>query len=286
MRLSPDKNGKKPIPMTKKKLYLYCTVLLTVFLTSCNGVQQILKSGRPEVMYQQALYYYEKEKWTKAASLFEGASPYYVAKPQEDSIAFMHAYCKFKNREYDVVTSELDLFRRKHTRSIFLEDAEGMLALSYFYLSPGPTRDQSMTTQALVAINEFMVHYPTNEKIDEFRKLNQILTERLHDKAFLNAYTYYKIERYKSAIFSLKNALKEYPESKHREEIMYLIVKSGYELASNSVQDKQADRYLSMLDSYYSFVAEFPESSYVKELDRLAKHAKDFLDRNNKENTL
>ena len=41
-----------------------------------------------------------------------------------------------------------------------------------------------------------------------------------------------------------------------------------------------------MLDSYYSFVAEFPESSYVKELDRLAKHAKDFLDRNNKENTL
>ena len=24
--------------MTKKKLYLYCTVLLTVFLTSCNGV--------------------------------------------------------------------------------------------------------------------------------------------------------------------------------------------------------------------------------------------------------
>ena len=32
----------------------------------------------------------------------------------------------------------------------------------------------------------------------------------------------------------------------------------------------QADRYLSTLDSYYSFVAEFPESHYLKELDRLA----------------
>lgn len=272
--------------MTKKKLYLYGTLLLAVLSTGCNSVQQVLKSGRPEVMYQQALDFYEKGKWTKAATLFEGASPYYVGRPQEDSIAFMHAYCKFKNREYGVVTSELDLFRRKHTRSIFLEDAEGMLALSYFYLSPEPTRDQSMTTQALVAINEFMARYPESDKIDEFRKMDQILIERLHDKAFLNAYTYYKIERYKSAIFALKNALREYPESKHREEIMYLIVKSNYELAANSVRDKQTDRYLSMLDSYYSFVAEFPESSYQKELARLAEHARDYLDRNNKENTL
>ena len=54
-------------------------------------------------------------------------------------------------------------------------------------------------------------------------------------------------------------------------------------VADNSVQDKQADRYLSTLDSYYSFVAEFPESHYLKELDRLAQNAKDFLDRNNKE---
>ena len=64
---------------------------------------------------------------------------------------------------------------------------------------------------------------------------------------------------------------------------MYLIVNSGSKLAANSVQDKQADRYLSTLDSYYSFVAEFPESHYLKELDRLAQNAKDFLDRNNKE---
>ena len=32
----------------------------------------------------------------------------------------------------------LDDFRRKFGRSVFLEDAEGILALSYFYLAPGP----------------------------------------------------------------------------------------------------------------------------------------------------
>ena len=49
---------------------------------------------------------------------------------------------------------------------------------------------------------------------------------------------------------AFKNALKQYPESKRREEIMYLIVDSGYRLASNSISEKQTDRYLSMRDAY------------------------------------
>ena len=63
---------------------------------------------------------------------------YYSGTMQEDSIAFMTAFCKFKTRDYEVATSMLDDFRRKFGRSVFLEDAEGILALSYFYLAPGP----------------------------------------------------------------------------------------------------------------------------------------------------
>lgn len=97
-------------------------------------------------MYQTALKHYQNQKWSKAAMLFEAAAPYYSGTMQEDSIAFMTAFCKFKTRDYEVATSMLDDFRRKFGRSVFLEDAEGILALSYFYLAPGPTRDQTMTT--------------------------------------------------------------------------------------------------------------------------------------------
>ena len=117
-------------------------------------------------------------------------------------------------------------------------------------------------------------------------KINTELTERLHEKAYLNAYTYYKTGKYKSAIVAFKNALKQYPESKRREEIMYLIVDSGYRLASNSISEKQTDRYLSMLDSYLSFKEEFPESTHIKSLDRMAQQARDYLDRNNKDNNI
>lgn len=227
---------------------------------------------------------YQKEKWSRASTLFEGVAPYYAGTPREDSITFYNARCKFKNRDYETAASLFDEFRRKFGRSAFIEDAEGMYALCFFYLSPGPSRDQTMTGQALIAINEFMSHYPTSDRTEDFKKINEDLTERLHDKAYLNAYTYYKIGRYKSAIVALKNALKLYPNSSHREEIMYMIVDASYYFADNSIAEKQTDRFISMLDSYLTFKEEYPESAHMKELERMAKHARDYLDRNKKEN--
>ena len=237
-------------------------------------------------MYDKALEYYAKEKWTRASTLFEGALPYYSGTTREDSISFFNARCKYKNRDYETASLLFDDFRRKFGRSVFIEDAEGMFALCYYYLAPGPSRDQTMTSQAIIAVNEFMSRYPDSKQVENFKSINEELTQRLHDKAYLNAYTYYKIGKYNSAIVALKNALKKYPESTHREEIMYLIVDASYRYASNSIEEKQTDRYLSMLDSYLSFKEEFPESKHIRELERMAKHAKDYLDRNKKDNNI
>lgn len=253
-------------------------------LTGCAGVNALLKSGQPDLMYSKAMEYYEKGKWSRASTLFEGAQHYYAGTPREDSISFFNARCKFKGHDYDTASQLLDEFRRKFGRSAFIEDAEGMYALCFYHLAPGPSRDQTMTGQALIAINEFMSRYPGSDQIENFRSINKELTQRLHDKAYLNAYTYYKIGKYKSAIVALKNALKTYPDTDHREEIMYMIVDAGYHFASNSIEEKQTDRYLQMLDSYLSFKEEFPQSAHLKELDRMAKHAKDYLARNKSEN--
>ena len=270
--------------MKRTLLYALCPVVAAVILSGCGGINSLLKSGKPDLVYAKALEYYEREKWQRASTLFERVQHYYAGTPREDSLSFFNARCKYKNRDYETASTLFEDFRRKFGRSPFIEDAEGMYALCFYYLSPGPTRDQTMTGQALVAINEFMSRYPESSRTEDFRKINEELTQRLHEKAYDNAYTYYKIGRYKSAITSLKNALKQYPESKHREEIMYLIVDASYRLASNSVSDKQTDRYLSMLDSYLSFKEEFPESKHLKEIDRMAQHARDYLDRNgNKE---
>ena len=266
--------------------YAVCGAVLAALLAGCSGINALIKSGQPELIYSKALEYYKIGKWQRASTLFESAQPYYTGTSREDSISFFNARCKYKNRDFDTASTLLDDFRRKFGRSAFIEDAEGMYALCFYYLSPGPSRDQTMTGHALIAINEFMSRYPQSDRVENFRKINTELTERLHEKAYLNAYTYYKTGKYKSAIVAFKNALKQYPESKRREEIMYLIVDSGYRLASNSISEKQTDRYLSMLDSYLSFKEEFPESTHIKSLDRMAQQARDYLDRNNKDNNI
>ena len=265
-----------------KKITLNLIVIATVasLFFSCSGLGKVVKSGDPELIYQTALKLYKAEKWTRASDMFEACQGYYVGSEREDSIAFFSARSKFKDRDYHEASLGFDEFRRKFGRSSFIEDAEGLYALCEYYMAPEPSRDQSLTAKAIVSINNFMERYPESERNEAFRGIIEELTGRLHEKNFLNAYSYFKTEKYKSAVIAFRNALKTYDETPYREQIMYYIVVSNYRLAHNSIPEKQADRYLSMLDSYYSFIEEFKESKHSKELARYFKEAKDFIDKN------
>ncbi len=267
-----------------KRLLTYILALAAVAITSasCDGVNKALKTNDPQYVYEQALKFYGEEKWRQASDLFTACRHVYVGSPREDSLSFYNAHCKFKDRNWDEASMMLDEFRRKFGRSPFIEDAEGMYALCYFYMSPGPQRDQSVTTEAIIAITEFQSRYPNSDKREQFDEMLDILTERLMEKSYLNAYTYYKIGRYKSAIVAFKNSLKQYPESHRKEDIMYYTTLSAYRLAANSIESKQVDRYLATLDYYFSFISEYPESKYRKELENIAERSRDFIDKNRK----
>lgn len=252
-----------------------CAVALAS--TGCGPFNKLLKSGDNDKIYAEGRAQLDAAKYSRAITCFEQVQPYFVGTMREDSLAYYLAYAHFKNDDFVTSSELLDEFRRKFTRSPFLEDVEGMYALSFYYLSPEPMRDQTTTTQALTAIQEFLGRYPNSTRRAAFEQMVRELTQKQYDKALLNAKTYYTIGRYKSAVPALKNALKKYPDTPHREELMYLIVKSSYELAHNSIESLQRDRYLSMMDSYYSFVAEFPDSKHVKELTRMQEEAKKFI---------
>lgn len=279
----PRAYARKPFEMKKFIQNLIVVAAVAAMFLSCSGLSKVAKSGDPELMYNTALRLYKAEKWTRASDMFDACAGYYIGSEREDSIAFFSARSKFKNRDYHEASANLDEFRRKFGRSLFIEDAEGMFAMCEYYLSPEPSRDQTQTAKAIVTLNTFIERYPNSERVEPFRQLIEELTARLHEKNFLNAYTYFKVQRYKSAVVAFKNALKNYDNTTYREQIMYYIVVSNYRLAHNSVAEKQADRYLAMLDSYYSFIEEYADSKYKKELDRYFKEAKDFIDKNKQE---
>lgn len=140
-------------------------------------------------------------------------------------------------------------------------------------------RDQTNTHKAIMAIGEYLNRYPNSTKKESLMENVTELQQRLYDKSMENAKLYYDIGYYNSAIVALRNAIELYPETNHRELLSYLIVRSHYLYAKNSIPEKQRQRYMDLQDAYYSFVAEYPESSYRKEVDKMQEEAKKFLAR-------
>ncbi|MFW6275443.1 MAG: outer membrane protein assembly factor BamD, partial [bacterium] len=89
------------------------------------------------------------------------------------------------------------------------------------------------------------------------------------------------LERYKASIIALNNSLQEYPNTKYREEIMYLILKSNFLLAKNSIQSKKKERFQNAIDAYYSFAEEYPSSKYLNEAESIYQRSNKYLSINN-----
>lgn len=207
----------------------------------------------------------------------ESLNQVFAGTERADTLAYYYGAALYKDGDFVTSGKVFDAFRRTYSRSPFVEDAEYMYAKGLYYSSPSSRRDQTTTSQAIVAIDEYLNRYPNSPKKESLQECINDLQQRIYDKAMENAKLYYDIGYYNSAIVALRNAINTYPESNHRELLSYLIVRSHYLYAKNSVETKQRQRYMDMQDAYYSFVAEYPESAYRKEADKMQADSKNSL---------
>ena len=95
--------------------------------------------------------------------------------------------------------------------------------------------------------------------------------DRLHMKLEKKDYDavclYSKTENFRAAVTSATSFMQDYPRSKNREEVMFILVKNAYYLALNSVDEKKKERIEQAMERYRTFVAEFPASMHDSEAD-------------------
>lgn len=247
-------------------------------LGACSSYSKLLKGTDHQAQYEAAKSYIESGKYERARMLLEKVRMPYVATPQADSIMFFEGLVQYREKQWDVSGEVFDRFRVQYQRSPLLEQAEYMYAEGLYNSSPEAVRDQSATVQAIDAIDTYTSRYPGSEHREQMLAQRAEMVGKLHDKSFLNARTYYKIGEFKSAITALRNAQKEYPESKHREDILNLIVLSSYEYAANSIPAMRRERYLDMMERYLNYIAEYPEGQYAEHLKRLNDRAQKYVD--------
>ena len=252
----------------KTYVNLLAVIILTL-ISSCSGYEKLLKSSDYAMKYDKALEYFENEEYVRAGTLFDQISTIYRGTTKADTVYYYQAKSYYMQRDYILAGHHFNNLSMNYPNSVFREEAEFMVAYCYYEQSPKPSLDQASTEKAIATFQLYLYQNPGSERTAEALAYIDELRNKLVQKSYMSGKLYYNLGDYKASIISLQNSLNDFPDTEHREELMFLLVKSHFLLAENSIVQRQKERYQSTVDEYYSFVGEFPESRYRREADKI-----------------
>jgi outer membrane protein assembly factor BamD len=252
------------------KVKYILSILAIVVLISCKSeYQKLLTSNDYEKQYNKALEFYEKKEYFKAYELFEKVLPAYRLSEKAEKINYLIARCYYEEGDYLMAAYYFERYTLTFPSSEYAEEAFYFTAISYYNNSPKYSLDQTYTVKAISSFQNYINKYPKGMYVKQSNDYIAQLREKLEKKAFENSKLFHSIGDYKAAVISLKNCLKDYPDSKYREEIMYLIFESGYFLAQNSIESKKQERMELAMQDYRTYIDEFPQGKWAKDAEKL-----------------
>jgi len=261
----------------KDKFFIYIVLALFIALASCGKYEKILKSTDYRLKYEKAIEYLEDEDYVRSATLLDQVSNVYKGTTKADTVLYYKAKAYFGQRDYIMSGYYYDELAKTFPNSPFAEESAFMKAFCFYKQSPRPSLDQEYTYKAIDAFTLFLINHPRSEKREDCLKYIDELREKLVEKSYNVAKLYFDLEQYKAAQIALRNSLSEFPDTKYREEIMFLILKAHYLVAVNSVEEKKDERYQATVDEYYSFIGEFKEGEYANEANDIYNDSMNYL---------
>lgn len=250
-------------------LSLFAVLCAMTLLSGCSEYYKIQKSGDYNLKYEKAKAYYEYEDYYHAKALLDDVVSVFRGSDKAEEVAMLYANCHFKMHDYTMAAYYFESFYKNYAFSENTEEAYFMSANCYYKESPRVDLDQACSRKAIDAMQTYLNKYPQGRHVAEANAVITEMRQKLEEKSYLTAKLYFKIGEYQAATITLKNSLKEFPDTKYREELMYMVVKANFLLAENSVDDKKAERYQSMVTEYYSFIDEYPQSQYLTEIEEM-----------------
>ncbi len=253
--------------------------LSVILLASCSEYQKLLKSTDPELKYSKAVQYFEKGDFMRASSLFDEVTSYFRGTERSEEILNYLAKSYMGQKDYFTATEYYKTYTKTYPKGKYIDEAKYMIGYCYYLDSPDARLDQTSTMSAFSALQEFVDLYPQSPKVSEAYKLIEELKDKLAYKQFLSSKLYYNLgnylwNNYESAVITAQNALKDYPDTKYREELLFIVLESKYQQALQSIQEKKIERYRNTIDEYYNFINEYPQSRFKRQAERIFNESK------------
>lgn len=260
--------------MRKKiSIVLFYLLAMTV-MSGCSGYNKILKASDYNTKYSLAKTYFMEGHFTSCSSILEECVAYQRGTAQAEESMYLLATCYYNLEDYLSASQYYMACYRSFPNSTYSESCLYWSGKSLFLDTPDPRLDATSTENAIMQLQRFVETYPSSKFRPDAEQMIYTMYDRLVEKEIGTAELYYSMgnylgNNYRSSIIVAQNALRDYPYTKYREKLSMLVLKAKFQMAQESVLDKRDERYRDAIDEYYAFKNEFPESSYMKEADKM-----------------
>ncbi len=244
-----------------------------------NAYTKLLKNGTNEEKYEAAQRYYGQEEYGKSVTLLEQVVRFYRGTADAENIMYLLASAYTRRKDYISGAHYYQGYVNGYPHGARYQECLYMLGYCYFQQSPEPELDQTNTEKAIEQFELYLAQYPYGKHCDEVRGLLRQLREKLAERELTNARLYYNMgdyrgNNYRAAIITAQNAMNDYPDSDYMEEFAWIVVRSKYKEAMQSVAAKQEARCEDAYDECYYFLQEYPETQHRKETEKIARQLK------------
>ena len=256
----------------------YPIIISLLLLASCGEYNKVLKSTDANVKFEYAKKAFEKGKYGQACTLLSEIVTVMKGTEHAEEALYLLGLSHFENKDYISSGAYFKTYYTHYPNGKYAELARFYSGYGYYLDSPEPQLDQTTTHKAIEELQNFLDYFPKSDKVSIAQNAIFELQDKLVLKELQNAVLYYNLgtylgNNYESAVITAQNAIKEYPYSKYKEQLQMLILKSRYQEAVLSVDEKKEDRFRIVIDEYYSFINDYPESESRQEADHIFKIA-------------
>lgn len=262
---------------------------------SCaNEFNAMYKTDNYDQKYEYAKQCYLDGRYTRATLLLQQLVTLMKGTDNGQESLFMLAMATYKGKDYETAAEYFRKYYTSYPRGTYAESASYHIGQSLYESTPEPRLDQTPTIAAIAAFQEYLDLFPDASmqmKENAHKRLFE-LQDKLVQKELNSARLYYDLgsyfgnssgegssSNYEACIITAQNAIKDFPYSAKREDFAYLIMKSKFQLATQSVEEKKLERFRDAEDECYGFLNEYPDSEFSKEAEKYIavckKHIKD-----------
>lgn len=250
-------------------------IVLSFLLLGCGGYSEVLRNDDYVQKRAYADAAYEKGEFDKAIALFEQVYQRNPRGEEGEDAYFKMGMSYYNVNDYSMANYMLSNFPVKFPYSDRAEEAFFYSVVAASNLSPSFELDQTDTEAAIDEIQNFVDTYPDSEYMERCNEILNTLYGKIEKKEFEAINLYSRMENYRAASSSAEEFISARPMSTYREKVYYILVKNSYHLAINSIDSKKRERVDKAIERYLNFVAEFPNTTYLREVksyyDKLSK---------------